>query len=236
MNTVGETIVFASRQLTDQRKNREFTRWNRKDLLNYMNNGLKEIAAYRAEAFARTVEIQLAVGSRQKSILGATLVGLTNKATGMPLNETDAASLKAFMGFNICQYGPKWDNGKATYTPRAFSIDPDNAEVFYISPGVPEGFSPVVLADIQGKAPEYTFQDWNKTIEIRDSFYNNLIDWMMAEAYAMDTESQVSLAQSRGLKQAFYSIMGVKYKMDSARVSGFYEGRTGTGDPRAAAL
>lgn len=236
MDTVGQAILFASRQLSDQRRNREFTRWNRKDLLNYLNSGLKEIAAYRAEAFASEQTITLAPGIRQILPEGVSVTGLIDTRTGLPVNEADDALLKTFAGAYTCPVKPKFINGTATYVPKSFAVDRSNPKVFYVSPAVPAGLTASVLVTMEGKAPEYTFQDWDKPIAMQDKFYNNLIDWMMAEAYQMDTESQVSLGQARGLKQAFYSIMGVKYKMDSARNSGFYNGETGTGDPRAVAV
>jgi hypothetical protein len=236
MYTVGEAIKFASRQLSDQRRNREFTRWNRKDLLDYLNSGLKEIAAYRAEAFASQTTIDLQPGIRQVLPEGVTVTGIVDTATGMPVNNADDTLLKSFAGMNPCPSRPKFVKGIAVYSPRSFAVDRDNPKVFYVSPAVPAGVAVSVLATMEGKPPQYTFQDWNKPIDMQDKFYNNLIDWMMARAYQMDTESQVSLSQARGLLQGFYSIMGVKYKMDSARSSGYYEGKTGTGDPRAVAL
>lgn len=234
MDTVGELILFVSRQLTDQRRNREFMRWNRKDLLIYLNQGLKEIAAYRAEAFCTKTTVQLEPGAVQKAPDGSTITSIATEK-GVPVPQVDDEILKAYSTYATCARPARMVKGQLVYAPKSVAVDSTNKNVFYISPPFPAGLTMGMVITIEGKPPEYTFADWNKTIQMQDKYLNNLVDFMMARAYQMDTESAVSLSQARGLFQAFYSIMGVKYKMDSARGSGYYEGKVGDGDSRSIA-
>lgn len=233
MATVKHLVTHVSRQLNDQRKNKQFTRWTRLDLLEYLNQALKEIATYRPEAFARTIDLPLVAGRTQQVPEGTTLRGFGSDSKGNTAHSTDDALLKAFGAYIACPPKVEMENGSVVYAVKSFAVDSIDPKVFYVSPPVPIGITVVVKAQIDGKAPEYTVADWGVAVEIQDKFYNNLIDFMKARAYQLDSESLVSTQESQRLYQLFYQVMGVKYKIDSARNSGYYNGEIGTGDPRS---
>lgn len=232
MFTVGQQIEFVSKQLSDQKPQRTFTRWLRQDLLNYLNLGLKEIGAYRAEAFSQDILVPLAPGTRQTLPFPGDISAIVDK-TGTPVLNTDADTQNAFSRFNPCPPKLVRTASGLEYVLQSYSIDTADASMFFVSPPVPQGANAIVTVTIQGKAPEYKLADWDKPIAMQDKYANNLVSWMMAEAYRMDTESQVSAQLSTRLFSEFYQAMGVTYKMDSARGSGYYRGEKGDGDPRA---
>lgn len=235
MQTVGQIATHVSRQMNDQRRGKEFTRWTRTDMLGYLNQGLKEIGAYRPEAYAVTVALALVSGIKQTVPDGGKLRGFAPGAQGNTAHSSDDRLMKAFGAYATCPPRIVMRNGKVVYAVKTFAVDSIDPKTFYVSPPVPAGLTISVQAQVDGTTPEYTLADWNKPVTIVDSFYNNLVDFMMAQAYKMDTESQVSAAASQRLLQLFYQVMGVKYKIDSARNSGYYMGELGTGDPRAKA-
>lgn len=233
MATVEHIITHVSRQLNDQRKNKQFTRWTRADLLEYLNQGLKEIAAYRPEAFSATIDLPLVPGKTQTVPEGTTLRGFGADANGNTAHSTDDTILKAFNAYVACPPKVVMKDGNVVYAIKSFSVDSIDPKTFYVSPPVPFGITVTVKAQVDGKAPEYSLANWNTSIPVQDKFYNSLIVYMTAMAYKLDSESLVSTQESQRLLQLFYQVMGVKYKIDSARNSGYYNGEIGTGDPRS---
>lgn len=232
MNTVGQIITHVSGQLNDQGFKLEFVRWTRELQLEYVNQALKEIGAYRPDAFTVTAEITLVAGIKQSVAAYKTLKDL-HDGNGLPIQSGDAAILKSFVGYDYCTPRVQFKNGAPVYNVKSFAVSGSDIKTFYVSPAVPAGLSPKVIATLIGEAPELTLADWDTKLEMQDKYYNNLLDFMQARAYELDSESPNSRANSQMYFQRFYSAMGVKYKVDSAVKSGFWKGQVGTGDPRA---
>lgn len=232
MNTVGQTATHVSGQLSDQQRSKEFIRWPRKVMLEYLNEALLEIGTYRPEAFASRSDLLLKPGARQQSDTKGTIESVTN-LDGVPAHPTDDRLFKAFAAYAVCPPANKFVNGSLQYSAKTYAVDSSDATVFYVSPAVPNGLAVTVSVGVNGLPPQYTLADWDLPIAMQSKFYNNLLDYMTARAYQRDTESQVAQAQSQRLFQLFYQTMGTKYKIDSAKNSGYYQGEVGTGDPQA---
>lgn len=232
MNTIGKIIEHVSGQLNDQGFKLEYIRWTREKQLEYMNQGLKEIAAYRPDAFTATQNITLVPGVKQSISAFKALQDLHDDK-GIPIHHGDASLLKAFMPYDYCVPKVQFKNGAPVYRVKSFAVSPTDSKVFYVSPPVPRGVNPVITATLIGDAPELTLQDWDKPLEMDDKYYNNLLDFMQARAYELDSESPNSRANSQMYFSRFYQAMGIKYKVDSAVKSGYYKGEVGSGDPRA---
>lgn len=234
MRTVEQICVSVSRDLNDQRPNQEFMRWTREMLVEYLNRGLKEIAAYKPNAFAQTLPLTLKPGRAQTLPEGVSLRGFGAGKDGRLAHSSDGEMLKAFTGYAPCPPRPRMKNGKLDYAIRSFAADNADPSIFYVSPPVPMGATVTVEAHVDGLHVEYTLADWNKVVRISDAYYNSLLTYMLALAYKLDTESLVSAQESARLMSLFYQVMGVKYKIDAARNSGYENGNVGTGDPRSA--
>lgn len=231
MNTVGQIIEHVSGQLNDQQFKLEYTRWSREKALEYMNQALKEIGTYRPDAFVVSETITLATGTTQT--IGPFKSLKEIHVDGIPMHPADAALLSAFLPYDTCPPKVQYKNGTPVYNLKSFAVSPHDERTFYVSPPVPAGMAPQVQATLYGEVPEYTLADWDTELGMSDKYYNNLIDFMLARAYELDSESPNSRANSQMYMSRFYTAMGVKYKVDSAFKSGFYQGQIGTGDPRA---
>ncbi len=232
MNTVGEIITHVSAQLNDQGFKLEFVRWTRETQLEYMNQALKEIGAHRPDAFTVTAEITLVPGIKQSVEAYKTLKDI-HDINGIPLHSADANLLKAFAAHDYCAPKVQFKNGSPVYNIKSFAVSGTDLKTFYVSPAVPSGLAPKVQATLIGEAPELTLESWDTPLAMQDKYYNNLLDFMQARAYELDAESPNSRANSQMYFQRFYAAMGVKYKIDSAVMSGYWKGQVGTGDPRA---
>lgn len=228
MNTVGHICDHVAHQLNDKAVGRSFTRWGRADVLEYLNQGMAEIGAYRPEALVSKVTAALAAG-RVQNFLEYSAVLSIEGAT-----EADATLSIAFATYGKCEALPEYDEaGNPKYTIRSYAIDKRNPKIIYVEPEVPSGLTPEVTMTVVTKFVPYTLADWNKVIALESKFYNNLIDFMLGRAYELDSESAQSRSNGQMHMRQFYTAMGVKYKMESAYKAGFYLGETGEGDPRA---
>lgn len=235
MRSIGEIIKHQSGQMNDQQWQREYARWTRPMWLEYMNEGLAEIGAYRPEAFSDIVPLTLVAGSAQTLPAGVSgLVSIVDNGQGVPAREASAALGEAFSNYAICPAPIKYKDGAPVYGVSSYYADTRNAKAFFVQAPVPAWAAGITIkASVNKDAPQYTLADWNNVPEIDSKFYNNLLDFMMARAYGLDSESSVSLSESKKLFSLFYQAMGVKYKIDSAYKSGYYLGQIGDGDPRA---
>lgn len=234
MNTVGNIITHVSGQLSDQQRGREFARWSRQTLMDYYNQARAEIFAYRPEAFARTVTAPLVPGATQTAPAGAaSVVRVAANSDGSPVSVANSGLLVAFAPYAACPPALPYANGTPRYRVLSAAVDDKDPKSYYVSPAVPVGIDATVKLDIIGEATPLTLANWNDAIDIDTKFLNNLIDFMRARAYQLNTESAVSQTEAQRLYQLFYQVMGVKYKIDASFKSGYYGGNVGDGDPRA---
>ena len=233
MDTVAQYVTHVSTQMNDQRPSRAFTRWGRGLLLQYLNLGLAEIGTYRPEAFAADEKIKLVPGAVQVIDPRKTLVSLSANADGTPIIKGDTRMAAAYNAYSVCTPQPRMVNGEAKYLVRTYSIDDKNGHKFYVDPPVPPGMTVFVDGTVTGQIPNYTLADWDKSVAMESKYSANLIDYMMACAYALDAESPQSRANSQQLYRKFYDVMGVKYRQESKYRAGYYLGEVGTGDPQA---
>lgn len=235
MQTVGKAITHVSTQLNDQQHNKQFLRWTRSMLLEYLNQALAAVATYRKDAFTGTEQIPLVPGIRQTSEGYSEIIEVVGNGDGRPASKGDVGILKAFSAYSYCPVKVQFKHGKPIYSVKSVGVDPTDPTTFYVSPPVPPGIDVTVLAKVVYNTPVYTLADWDQDIAIDPRYLNNVYDWMQARAFELDTESAFGQQSSRKYYQQFYTAMGVTYKMDSAFGSGYFKGQVGTGDPRASA-
>jgi hypothetical protein len=233
METVGQYVKHVSTQLNDQAYGRPYIRWGRSLLLEYLNLALSEIGTYRPEAFSVPTVITLKPGTEQHAPDNTGIISVYSNADGTPIHPTDGAMSNAFAVYDICPAKPKFVRGTPVFLVKSFSVDPTNSSTFYVEPAIPVGVEVKVNAMIPGDTPRYALSDWDKSLGMPHKFDNNLVDFMMACAYRLDSESPESRANSESYLKSFFSAMGIKYKQESKYRSGYYLGDTGTGNPRA---
>lgn len=234
MKTVGTLITDVSAMANDQRPGHAFTRWGRGFLLDALNSAFAEVGTYRKEAFAEYRDIELTPGQVQTvpATVRAVHSIVANK-NGIPVYEADLDLIKSAGAYCPAQKIKFDANGNPIYAVRSFATDKSNEKVFYVSPPVPKGLKVTVVANVIPNTPVYTLQDWDKPVAISSDFINNVTDFMMGRINENDTTSAEARANAIMYMTRFYTVMGVKYKIDSAFRSGYYRGEVGTGDPAA---
>lgn len=234
MRTVGQFVTHVSTQLNDQRPSRAFTRWGRGLLLEYMNLALAEIATYRPEAFARRVKFELQPGNVQIIPDEWDVTSVESNVNGAAVVRGDTVMANAYNTYAICKSTPVTvRDGDSVYNVKTFSLDPDNPRILYVDPPVPKGIEAEVYLNVMTAPEELTLANWNSAVGISHKFKASMVDYMLASAYTLDTESPQSRARSDQLYDKFYKVMGVKYKQESRYRAGYYLGKVGIGDPQA---
>lgn len=237
MNTVEYYAVHVSTQLNDQLRNRAFTRWGRGILLGYLNLGLLEIGIYKPDAFTKSVDLDLVAGDKQQVDETIDLLSIDANADGSKITNANSDLLTQFSAYAKCAPSLKMVNGRPVLKVQDVSIDKYNPRVFYVYPPVPNGVPMKVRATIVDSPPQYAMKDWTKPVKIAPKFTNSIIDFMMAKAYELNREtSPADRANSLQYYQKFYDGLGVKRKIEDKMKSGFWNGRTGQGDPQAGRL
>lgn len=235
MKTVDDYLREVSGQLNDQRTGREFQRWNRASLLQYLNDALTEIAGYRPDAFVEDLTITLSPGYKQ-TVPDRQINSLNTNSDGSLINEADLDLLRAFGSAAICPQCLRVDSaGNPIFKIMSYAIDPKAPTNFYISPAVPVGLNPQVNATCTRPVPKFTLNDIGGEVPIAAKYNNAIKDYMLARAYEVDMESVQGRANSATHYQWFYNAMGVKYRMEAAFRAGNYNGAVGSGDPRSRA-
>lgn len=244
MKTVGEYVTDASVQLNDQQVGREFTRWSRALLVSYLNDALAEIAAHKPEAFAKQVSLDLEPGRIQRidkalddDRPGARLVSIDTNKDGSSAYEADFDLTQAFAPFNCCVDPLELDKqGRPIYRVVSYSINPKDTRTFTVSPPVPAGLSAVVRATVMGLVPMYSAQnDFDTVVDAEPKYQAAILDYMVGRAFEIDTESPSSRSNADRHLGRFYTMMGVKYRYESAYRAGNTNGAIGDGDPRSTA-
>lgn len=234
MRTVGQFVTHVSTQLNDQKPDRAFTRWGRGLLLEYMNLGLGEIAAYRPEAFARREILTLVPGMTQAIPADWQISAVESNKDGSTVVEGDVHMASAYNTYAQCKSTPLvLVDGSYIYRVKTYGFDPKNPRILYVDPPVPANTLAEVYVNVAGAPSDYTLADWDKDIVVSHTFRASIIDYMTASAFTLDAESPQSRARSDQLYAKFYKVMGVKYVQESKYRSGYYLGKVGTGDPQA---
>ena len=231
MQTVSDYVTHVSSQLNDQRYGRAFTRWGRGLLLDYMNLGIAEIGAFRPEAFAKHVTVTLRQGSLQTIDWQTDVQAVYANVGGPRVTKMDQSMADAFAQYDCSPADVPFKNGAPQYWVRSYYVNKDNAKVFTVDPPVPPGMTPQVHVIVQGQTPQYTLANWDDTVTVSTDYVGSIIDYMLAKAYEIDTESTSARQRSEELFARFYKVLGVNYSRYAQFKSGYYGGQPGTGEP-----
>lgn len=233
MFKVRELVKAASTQLNDQEYSKEYLRWSRGVLLDYLNFGLIEIFGHRPEAFSQTVSLSLAPGHLQNFPQYEYVVSLDLNPNGTTPVPADFGMLKGYTAVPGPRSELLYVDGEPYYQVVSFAVLPHDPKSVFVSPAVPAGVTRSVTATVITRPSKVELANWDDDIVLEDKYQDCLLDFILARAYEVDMESAQSLAKSKDHYQKAYTALGVKYKQESKYRAGFYLGGVGAGDPQA---
>lgn len=148
-------------------------RWSDPELLDWLNDGQREVVMLAPQAGSVTVTVNLQAGARQEiPANGMQFLRLTRNIGGRSIRETQRALLDSQV--------PNWYDAEAEDVVH-YITDPLEPRVFYV---YPQGEKPVELVYV--KTPDESTSTGALSIPV--IYANALVDYVLYRAYSKDAE------------------------------------------------
>jgi len=195
-------------------------RWVPTELLDYINDGQREITIYRPDASTSVEVLTLADGNTRQTVPADAIrllditrnMGITGSTAGSPVMIIDRVILDTQI--------PDWHSANPQSEILHYTYDPKTPDIFYVYPR--PGNSLKVEAILSVPPEEITSTAGNLTIS--DIYANALLDYIMYRAFSKDSE-YADPQKAVGYYKTFMQSLGVKSQVDVAITPTQREGR-----------
>jgi hypothetical protein len=172
-------------------------RWPQAELLDWLNDGQREIALYKPNAFVKNQSKQLSAGTKQA--LPADGVSLIDVVRNMGTNGTTPGNaIRAVAREILDSQTPGWHASTAAAAAKHFVysvLDPKN---FYVYPPN-DGTGHVEIIYVAAPADATLLS----VITLDDIFVTALVNYVMYRAYSKDAEFAANATAAQAYYQAF---------------------------------
>lgn len=208
-----ETLARARTILQDETS----VRWPLAELCDWLNDGLREIAALKSSAFARTDDLILVEGVKQslpagvarllRPIANAPFVG-SDRMPRMPVTVTDQALLDAVT--------PDWHSERRkAQQVRHVMFDEASPRTFYVYPsnngtGRLRAVVSAVPPQVAASGAPTLINSYSAEVPIEDTYANLLLDYILYRAFSKDSQYAGAIQRAAAHFQQFASGMGVQ--------------------------
>lgn len=184
-------------------------RWPQAELLDWLNDGQREIALFKPNVFVKNVSVQLVAGTKQTLPAdGVSLIDVVrNMGTG---GTTPGTAIRVVTREILDAQVNNWHSSTANAVAKHYVYTPLDPKTFYVYPPQPStGMNQVEV--IYVAAP--TDATLVSTITLDDIYMTALLSYILFRAYTKDAE----YANNTQLAQAYY-----------AQFQGILQGKTGS--------
>lgn len=195
-------------------------RWPFAELLQWLNDGQREVALYKPSATAQNVIIELGQGTLQS--IGSGGLALLRVIRNLKTNATNPR-----VGGRACRIvdrevldsqHPLWhDSVSFPYAAEVkhFCFDDSDPTNFYVFPGNNgAGFVEAVIskspADVIAVGDANTLSSYNYPIQVPDIYSNTLLDYTLFRAYSKDADYAGNAERSNNHYTMFTNALQVK--------------------------
>lgn len=169
--------------------------WPRSELVQWVNDGQRELVRIHPDAKSKTVLLALVAGARQSLPAdGIALIELRQNDEGPAIVPCDRASLDAFK--------PDWMVSGANNRVRHFIPDAASTDRFYVYPPQPSPPSSV-LASYAAYPATVAETGAYINLDVRDIYAENILNYVLYRAYSKDTEFADGAARAAAYYQLF---------------------------------
>jgi hypothetical protein len=180
-------------------------RWNSTELLDWLNDGQREVVMLRPEAGAANEPKALVAGTKQSiPDVGIQFLDAIRNTNGRAVRIVSREILDA--------QRPDWHSDTPSTTIQHFTYDPRDPKRFYVYPPAASGAS---LDIVYSRTP--TALTLNGTIAIDDIYANTLVDYALYRAYSKDAEYAGNAQKAVAYYTAFANGLGVMLKNEMER-------------------
>lgn len=184
-----------------------FIRWTAAELLQWLNDGQREIAMLLPEASTTFVNFTLVGGTKQTiPANGTRLISVVRNVTGTrrAIRLVDRMVLDA--------QKPTWHSETGATTITHYCFDPRVPKNFYVYP--PAAASGAGVELVYSIAPT-NLTSASANIGLDDIYVNALTDYILYRAYLKDAEYTMNAERAKLHYEAFGASLGVKNQTDA---------------------
>lgn len=189
-------------------------RWPEAELLNWLNDGQREIVALRTDAFSKIANVTCVAGTKQviPTSDGLRLLDvLRNMGAG---GSTPGTAIRKVPRQILDGQTPEWHAATPSTTIKHYVFDERAPKTFYVYPPASAGTQLEVLYS----ASPTDVATIGSVITLDDIYMTPLIDYILYRAYSKDTEYAGNANRAAAARQAFENTLGLKAQADAANV------------------
>lgn len=185
-------------------------RWGQQELLDYLNDGQREIVLFRPDAKTNNESFTLAESSKQ-TLPSAALRLIDIYKNISPETKPITLIERKILDDQV----DDWYNQTSTFVEHYVynPIDPKNFYV-YPYPSTSGNTIEIVYSASPADITISNFSTDTDTIELDDVYANAILDYILYRAYQKDTEYAGDLQKSATYFNAFQNALGIKQQVD----------------------
>lgn len=186
-------------------------RWGQQELLDYLNDGQREIVLFRPDAKTNNESFTLAESSKQTLPSSALRLIDIYKNISPETNPITLIERKI-----LDDQIDDWYNQSSTFVEHYVynPIDPKNFYV-YPYPSTSGNTIEIVYSASPSDITISNFSTDTDTIELDDVYANAILDYILYRAYQKDTEYAGDLQKSANYFNTFQNALGIKQQVDA---------------------
>jgi hypothetical protein len=180
---LGSSLISRAATIAQDSTN---VRWPRTELLDWLNDGQREVVLHRPEASVTNASVLLTANSTKQSLPAAaiTLIDITRNMGAA--GTTPGAAVRLVSREVLDSQRPTWHNDTNSLgVIEHFVFDPRDPRSFYVYPKAPATAWYVEV--IYASAPTNT-NDAGAVIGVDDVYANALLDFVLYRLYSKDAE------------------------------------------------
>jgi predicted amino acid-binding ACT domain protein len=209
---VGLTLINrVSRELKDPNNRR----WSIEQMLDWLNDGQREICLLRPEAYVITAILRLVAGTKQTLPAAGRLLidAIRNEGPG---GDTPGKAVTIAEREALDAVKPSWQASTGSSVIESVIYDRRAPTVFFVYPGVAADVG--LMVQYAAVPPDVTVDSVNEATEssaisIDDIYATALTDYLHMRALAKDTDAQDSQRSSEAY-QRFLNRLGLKLQVE----------------------
>ncbi len=187
-------------------------RWPTTELLSWLNDGQREIAAMRPDVTNITASVALIAGTRQT--LPAAGQQLLSVRRNMGTNgSTPGDAVRKVPMDLLDSQRPGWHYETATAVVKHYVYDPRTPRLYYVYPPSLGTTQVEIVYD----APPTSLAAVTDVISLDDEYANMLLEYVMFRAYSKDHDQIGNAERAMAHRQLFDSMLSAKNTVDSGQ-------------------
>lgn len=197
-----------------------FVRWTLPELLDWLNDGQREVVLNRPEANSQNIVMAMAAGTQQMlpSQYLALVRAVRNLKSGVESPRAGGRIIKSVQREIMDAANPSWhdtDETLATKEVRHVIFSQDDPLTFYVyPPNDGTGFIEAVVSEEPDTIPlpgsPNVIGSYTVAISIQPIYANALLDYILFRAYSKDAQYAPGIARAQAHYQLFANSLGIK--------------------------